>query len=140
MKPIDFKEWTEVHKEYVYLGLVAYANELKEHPIVSEKSPMIVWRKLFTGELRAAIIDGYLLVYDFGASWCSEENILYELLLRRVMPGGSFPELTSGMHDLAKEHGCVGIMTGNGVLRPGLERQYLRRGFSKINEAYYKEV
>lgn len=114
----------------------------RDHPLVEQNSPDIVWGRIVSKELTAAIVGSYLLVYDIGYAWCSTKTVLHELLLIRIYDDTvtTFADAVEGMKQLAELNGCAGIMTGNGVLRPGLRRLYLRQGFRDFNQAFYLEV
>lgn len=140
-KPTTYEEWTAEDARCAYDALVAHGVRTVDHPLVKPGAADVVWRNVTQRTVEAAFVDtGYLLVFDCGPAWCTDEDLFYELLLTRARPGGSFLGAVDGMRWLAKEYGCSGIMTGNGVSRPGLRRMYERAGFYKLNETYYKEV
>lgn len=142
MKTTRAEAWSAEQLTAAKAAVFAHGVRNSDH--VFGKNPrtaQITWDRVMAGTLQAAIIgDGYLLVYDVGPTWCTEESLLYELLLIRALPGGTFLEALAGMDELARHHGCLGIHTGNGVLRPGLRRLYERSGFGILSESYYKEI
>jgi len=140
VKPIPYGEWDGLQTAAAYNALKAHGSAQITHPFVSPRSPDIVWERIVRGELRAAFVAGYFLVYDIGPTWCSEDDVLHELMLKHALPGGTFSEAVEGMRVIAQVNGCIGILSGNGVLRDGLRRLYERRGFVKLNEAYFLEV
>jgi len=137
MKVVPFGEWDAAQKLAAMRALIAHGKRMASHPFVVPNSPGIVWGRLKRGELRAALMDGYLLVYDVGAPWSSKQELLYEFLLTRALPGGTFNDAIEGMRYIAKVNGCIGVISGNGVLRPGLSRLYERAGAVKHCEAYF---
>lgn len=141
MKVTRAEAWSA--EQFTAAKAAVFAHGVRNSDHVFGKNPrtaQITWDRVVSGVLLAALCDGYLLVYDVGPTWCTEESLLYELLLVRALPGGTFQDAIAGMHDLAKHHGCYGIHVGNGVLRPGLRKLYERAGFGKLSEAYYLEV
>lgn len=140
MTVIDYEDWSFEQQIAAFTALKAHDLRHTGHPIQFPNSTKLVVERIMQGVLRAAYIEGFLLVYDVGPTWCTEQDILYELLLIRVTADGDFDAYIAGLRELAKRNACFGIMTGNGVLRPGLRRQYLRRGFQQFNETYFMEV
>ena len=140
MHVTQFKDWSLQQSSAAFAALKAHSERHEESPVRSPDSLQVVTERILSGVLQAAFIDGYLLVYDIGPTWSTREDLLYELLLIRAMPGGTFADYVSGLRQIARQRGCFGILTGNGVVRPGLRRRYEQVGFVKFNEAYYLEV
>lgn len=140
MSVIVYSDWSYEQEVAAFTALKAHDLRHTGHPIQFPNSTKLVVERIMSGVLQAAFVDGFLVVYDVGPTWCTDTDILYELLLIRAAEGGSFDAYVEGLKELAKRHACFGIMTGNGVLRPGLRRQYLRRGFQQFNESYFMEV
>ena len=136
-----YEAWSTLQSTAAMHALQAHARQERDHALVSANTPAIVWRRIQDGEVRAAFVGtGFFLVYDIGPTWCSDAPLFYELMLKRALPGGTFTEAVTDMKALARESGCAGLFTGNGVLRPGLRRLYEREGFRIFNEAYFMEV
>ncbi|BAN92343.1 hypothetical protein X534_gp32 [Ralstonia phage RSB3] len=141
MKVTRSEDWTPEMLVAACDAIAAHNRRNEGHPISSPRAAAIVCDRIMSGFLRAAYIDGYLVVYDVGPTWSTEDDLFYELLLIHVNPAeGNFADYVDGLRELAKHHRCYGIVTGNGVLRPGLRRRYERAGFSLFNESYYLEV
>lgn len=140
MNVTDSKDWTYEQLVAASTALKAHNENCVGHPIQSPDAAKIVFGRIMDGTLQACYIEGFLLVYDVGPTWSTVEPLLYELLVIHALPTGSFSDYVQGLRDLAKQHACYGIMTGNGVLRPGLRRRYERVGFTKFNESYFLEV
>lgn len=137
MRITPYAEWSFAQHLAAEKALKAHEVRMKDHPFVSPGSTDLVIERLINGDLRAAFIEGYLLVYDVGASWCSTQPLLYEFLLVRALPGGSFEDAVTGMRIIAQLNECSGVLSGNGVLRPGLARLYERAGAVKHAETYF---
>lgn len=139
---IDHKDWTPEHHEAARTALQAHfaRTQALSIPTCRPNSLEVVTRRIANGGLTACFIHGYLLIYDVGQAWSTEENIVYELLLVKAMPHGTFSDYVAGLKQLCARFDCYGIETGNGVLRPGLRRHYERAGFFKTNESYFLEV
>lgn len=140
MKITPYREWTEEQHNACYRACHWHPGLRQNSPIVNPKSPGVVLRNLADGVVRGAFIDGYLVVYDVGPTWCCDGDILHEYMTAHPLPGGKFSDYVTGLQIIADVNGCVGILTGNGVLRPGLKRLYERAGFVKQNEAYFLGV
>lgn len=140
MSFIHYDDWVGCMSLVAQRAMREHYERHSTHPLASPESADLVWSRIERGVLQACLIDGYLLVYEIGPTWCSLKPLLHELLLIKTAPSASFDEAVAGMVELARAKGCVGVMTGNGVLRPGLRRLYMRRGFRAFNEAYFMEV
>lgn len=136
-----YEAWSNEQVIGAIAAMQAHGDEQRGHALHSEQGADLVWNRIRTGTLRAAYVgDGFLLIYDIGPTWCTEDPLFYELLLRRALPTGNFKLAIRDMKQLAKDNGCIGLMTGNGVMRPGLKRLYEHAGFRHFNEAYFTEV
>ena len=135
-----FQDFTPEERGLAYKAVWQHVERHKQHPFAEPDSYITITSRIQDGTLKAALIAGYFVVFDVGPTWCTTGNLLYELLLLRVTTDGGFDAYVDGLVEIAKAHDCSSIMTGNGVLRPGLRRQYERRGFSLINESYYRRV
>lgn len=140
MRVVPYVEWDQCDTGLVLGALSRHSVRMKGHPFWSDDSLGITLGRLRRGELRAAIMDAYLLIYDVGPAWCSEQPLLYEYLLIRITAGGSFEDAIAGMRYIADANGCTGLITGNGVLRPGLRKLYERAGAVKHGETYFLGV
>lgn len=137
---IDFKDWTHGMHEAALHAMQAHFERTRGYSTWRPNSLDLVLKRLTTGEITACFIQGYLLFYSVGAAWSTEDNLLYEQFLTRAMPHGTFGDYVQGLKQLCARYGCTAIESGNGVLRPGLRRQYERAGFVKTNETYFMEV
>lgn len=137
---IPSSHWNAEMHVAVYEALRTHNMSQQSNPMNDEWSHDLVDWRIRNGVLKAALIAGFLIVYDVGPTWCSSKDFLYELLLIRVTAEGGFDAYVSGLRELATHHECKGIITGNGVLRPGLQRKYERAGFRLLNQAFYMEV
>lgn len=137
MRITPFAEWSELQHLAATQAILAHEERMTDHPFVSPGSSRLVAERLIDGTLRAAFMEGYLLIYDVGTSWCSTQPLLYEFLLVRALPGGSFADAVMGMRIIAQLNECSGVLSGNGVLRPGLARLYERAGAVKHAETYF---
>lgn len=75
----------------------------------------------------------YLVCYQVGTPWFSEDKVLGELLVIRLGNGGSFSKVTDFFKEEAKRHGCQWVMVGT-LLSPNdaaLSRSYGARGFTQ---------
>lgn len=140
MNVIDYADWSSEQLLVAFTALKAHDVRHTDHPLRRTESMQLVVQRIMSGELRAALVSGYLVVYSVAATWCTAEPLLYELLVLRVDDAADFGQYIAGLHALASRFHCTGIATGNGVLRPGLRRLYERHGFGKFNEMYFKEV
>ncbi|APU03177.1 hypothetical protein HOR51_gp36 [Ralstonia phage phiAp1] len=114
-----------------------------KNPQWTPKGFYVAVRNVLSGKVPAVIMDEcYLLLYDVGPTWCSDELHLFEQLLIRLPTNTptDFSRVVRGMRSLAKQRQCTRIVCGNGVMRPGLRRMYEREGFRVLNEAYILEV
>lgn len=140
MTVIDYKDWTLAQHAAAFAAMKAHSMGQSDNPVCTPLSLALVTQRLASGELTACFIKGYLLIYDVGPTWSTAEPLLYELLLIKALPEGDFGDYVVGLRQLAEQHACYGIYTGNSVLRPGLRRLYERAGFNKLSESYYMEV
>lgn len=140
MSVTDYKDWNPDQALAAFTSLKAHELSQAGHPAQTPTSADIVCDRINDGTLTACYIKGYLLIYDVGMPWSTDQLWLSELLVLKAMPEGTFDDYVSGLRQLAAQHGCAGIETGNSVLRPGLRRLYERAGFIPISESYYMEV
>lgn len=141
MNIVPFREWDTAQRLDAFEAMKAHPGFVQRLiPFVPDNAPFLVWQRLERRELRAALVAGYLVIYDIGASWCSEDDLLHEYLTIRMDAAPSFTEYVAGLRYIAEFNRCVGIITGNAVLRPGLRKLYEREGFVKQNEAYFLGV
>lgn len=140
MSIVDSGDWSAEQTSAALAAFKAHSTRNADSPLRSSQSVQLVVERIYSGVLQAAYIHGYLLVYDIGPTWCTAENLLYELLLVRAMPEGTFADYVAGIKEIAQANACSGVLTGNGVLRPGLRRRYEQAGFIKFNESYFMEV
>lgn len=141
MNPTEFSDWPPALREAAMQAMQAHADRNQGYPAGGPFAFNTALRNLMDGTTKAALIGGgYLLIYDHGPTWCSDETFLFEQLLVRMLPVGTFNAALADMVDLARHHGCKGVITGNGVLRPGLQRMYERAGFRHFNQSFYMEV
>lgn len=140
MSVIDYKDWSPVQHEAALHAMQAHFERTRGYSTWRPNSLQVVQRRLANGGITSCFIEGFLLFYDVGQAWSTEENLLYELFLTRAMPHGTFADYVAGLKQLCERFGCFGIESGNGVLRPGLRRQYEKAGFTKTNESYFLEV
>jgi hypothetical protein len=138
----DYHDWSLDQHAAATRAFKAHEVRTQGHPLHTPGSfDRFLW-KLAKGSIRAAFIDDYLVVYDMGETWCSAQNLLFEFIVLHtdLGVGGNFDTYTDGLIELARQNECYGVMTGNGVMRPGLRQQYLKRGFTPFNETYFKEA
>lgn len=140
MQVVPFAEWTAHQILAVKSILLAHRDRWADHPLVSPDSHELVWERLINGTVRGALVGGYVLIYDVGPTWCCRQDILHEFMVARVESTASFTDYVAGLRYIAAVNNCIGITTGNGVLRPGLRKLYERAGFEKQNEAYFLGV
>lgn len=143
MSITKYEDWTHEQRLAAYESMYLHAQEVKDHPmsVHGKGGAHIAIERLRRGETKAALIGtGYLLVYSTCPSWSTNEDMLYESLLRRALPGGTFDEAVEDMKELARSEGCVAVITGNGRMRPGLRKLYERKGAQVIGETYFMEV
>lgn len=136
------EDWSFDHHYFALEAMADHsAHAAKDHPMNTPKSVQLTWDRIKSGVLGAAYVGtGYLLVYDVGPNWCTEEDILHECLLVRALRGGSMPEALADIRALARDLHCVGVSLGNGTGRPGISRLYERAGARKLNESFYMEA
>lgn len=137
---IDYKDWSPEQHEAALHAMQAHFERTRGYSTWRPNSLELVINRLATGEITACFIAGFLLFYDAGQAWSTEDYLLYEQFLTRAMPHGTFKDYVAGLKQLCARYGCTAIESGNGVLRPGLRRQYERAGFVKTNETYFMEV
>lgn len=137
---IDYKDWSPAQREAALHSMQAHFERTRGYSTWRPNSLELVLARLDSGEITACLIEGFLLFYSVSQSWSTEDYLLYEQFLTRAQPHGSFADYVAGLKQLCARYGCVAIETGNGVLRPGLRRQYERAGFIKTNETYFLEV
>ena len=136
---VPFGEWTPAQCAAAQVTLESHPAHVQKF-LPFETTLRVVWRNLEDGVVRGAFIGGYLSIYDVGPTWCSDAVLLHEYVTMRAMPGGTFKGYIQGLRYIAHVNNCVGIITGNGVLRPGLRKLYEQAGFVKQNEAYFLGV
>lgn len=135
-------DWTEAQKDSVRSALATHlSNEIQAGQEVAKFADYELGiSRIMSGEVKACICAGYVLVFGIDAYWYSRDPVLYELMLARIEPRARFDGLIGAMKQIATENHCVGILTGNGVQRPGLTRRYLAHGFRVINTNHYLEL
>ncbi|CAI3971400.1 hypothetical protein VAC51_00050 [Variovorax phage VAC_51] len=137
---IDYKDWSPAQHEAADTAMLAHFERTRGYSTWRPNSYELVKTRLANGEITSCFIAGFLLFYDVGQAWSTEDYLLYEQFLTRAMPHGTFKDYVDGLRQLCSRYGCTAIESGNGVLRPGLRRQYERAGFIKTNETYFMEV
>jgi hypothetical protein len=137
MNIAPFSVWSEAETSAALAAMQAHAARQQDNPFVDKDSAETLMGHIRTGVARAALMGGYLLVYDVSNTVFSDSLFLFEYLFLRIAPGASFGEAVEGMKHIARLNGCIGVITGNGVRRPGLRRLYERHGAVAHNEAYY---
>lgn len=90
-----------------------------------------VLTSILGGDSLSALVDGYLVVYDIGETWYSQHRILEEVMVIRVYPGGSFPNVPKFLESKAKAHGCAMVSVGTALARsdPALVKLYEQAGY-----------
>lgn len=138
-----YEDWSYEQHLCAYVAMYAHGEEVKSHPLAvhGKGSASLAIQRLLAGEFKAAFVGtGYLVLYDTRPTWCTEEPMFYEVLLRRVLPNCSFEDAVQDIKELARSEGCVAVITGNGRMRPGLRKLYEREGAQIIGETYFMEV
>lgn len=135
-------DWTEPQIKSVRSVLANHLNEqIKAGQIVTKHADEeLGMSRIMDGTVGAAILAGYVLVYGVQPYWYSNAPVLYEQMLVKLDRTGSFPAYVAALKKLGAYHECVGLMTGNGVGRPGLTRLYEREGFKVIDTSHYLEL
>lgn len=137
---IDWSEGTPAQQAAAFTALKAHSAAQAGHPANKHDSVEYIISNVLSGVQPACFIAGYFLLYEHGPSWSTAQSLLYELMVLRATPEGTFDDYIAGLRELAAQHACYGIMTGNSVLRPGLRRLYNEAGFIKCSECYFMEV
>lgn len=84
--------------------------------------------------------DGFFLVYEVGSPWYSYEKVLFEeLVLRFDDSVEGAPGAVRRLEELAKEHGCAAIASGDTQVR-AMSPHYVAAGFTPIGDQFFKEL
>lgn len=89
--------------------------------------------QIISGNVPSVILDeAYLLVYNIGSPWYTQELILVEEMVLRIGKGSHFSVVTDYLADLAEEHGCRVQLVGGALARSSraITRLYQRQGFT----------
>ncbi len=136
------QDWTDAERCSVLSSFARHISQSRELGIPWAKfaSASKSMESIEEGSVKAVIVDGYVLVYIHGCDWYCTEDVLVEQMLIKLGGLGSFRSVLTCLDSLAVEHGCKTIVTGNGIMRPGLARLYQGAGYVRANEFYLKEV
>lgn len=90
-----------------------------------------VLTSILNGDNEAALVDGFLVVYNVGTTWYSDQRMLEEIMVLRVYPGGDFYNVPKYLEAKAKEHGCAMVAVGTALARsdPALVKMYEKAGY-----------
>lgn len=138
------QDWTDAERCSVLSSFARHIYESKSCGIPWAKfaDADVAMASIDEGRVSAVIVDQYILVYVAGCDWYCTESVIVEQMLINMEPWnrGEFSAVLACLDALALEHGCKSIVTGNGILRPGLARLYQGAGYVRANEFYIKEV
>lgn len=84
----------------------------------------------------------FLVCYQIGTPWFSNEQMLGEMTVLRLAPGGSFSAVTDFLKAEAKRHSCKWVLTGTLLSNCDevLSRLYTMKGFSPTLRQLAMEV
>lgn len=140
---LEPKDWDRFHKAAVFTALeeTLKAQAVAGHPFAGHTDLFAGYTAIMEGRVKAVIADGYLIVYDVGPTVFTDKPILFENLVVKL---GKFPgritAVPEALEQLARNHNCIAIASGNSVGRRGLSRVYERAGFKALSTQFYKEV
>lgn len=138
------QDWTDAERCSVLSSFARHIHGSKESSIPWAKfaDADVAMGSIDSGRVEAVIVDNYVLVYIHGCDWYCTEDVLVEQMLINMFPWnrGDFGAVLACLDSLAVEHGCKSIVTGNGIMRPGLARLYQGAGYVRANEYFIKEV
>lgn len=91
---------------------------------------------------RSALVGGYFVFYESGAPWYSDKQILSELLIVRVQPGGSLKDVARYLETQAKLEGITTVCIGTSFARSdrALSRLWQALGYTQEGITLSKEI
>ncbi len=135
-------QWDRFHWAAVHAAAVKVYEQHKGHPYYADaKSPSTIYRQIITGEIKAAIVGKFLIVYEYGPSPLLSSNILFEVIVVRLgsLPG-DLSVIPKALEALARLHDCKHVVAGNSIRHRALDRVYERGGFKPLARQLMKEV
>ena len=87
---------------------------------------------ILTGEVKAALVEGFLILYEVGVPWYSEHSlVLSEMMVLRVTPGGDFQVVPQFLESKGRFYGCDFVCVGTALAHNdlALARMYERSGY-----------
>lgn len=99
-------------------------------------------RSLYAFDHAYIVEDSFLVVYDVGAPWYSQDAILSELLVLRLLPGSSFTAVADFLTNAAREAGAKLAAVGTALAKSdaALASLYSKNGFTEAARSLVKEI
>ena len=114
-------------KSYGFIGTVDF-----DHGVTS------IYNVVTMGN--AYIIDGYLVLVAEVEPWYTKDILLQEWLVIKVYPTvNGVKSIPPALLEIAKERGCVMLLTGDSSPVNIMANAYKDAGFHNLTQSFYKE-
>lgn len=128
----------------IHLAFTRGVHDLQGHkPFSKAMDPSKAAFHLVFDHPHSYIIDEtFLVCYQIGTPWFSNERMLGEMSVLRLGAGGSFSKVTDFLKAEAKRHSCKWVLTGTLLSNCDelLSRLYTMKGFSPTLRQLAMEV
>lgn len=135
-------EWDRFDTAAIHAALYrSHQEHLKAGNALAQlANPSIAYHRLVTGEQRALIVDGYLVVFDVTNLWSGNIPVVMEQYVVRLRSGGNIRNVVKALMAVAEAENCFGVAVGNASGDPRLSRFYEAAGFVSTGTQYFKEL